>query len=77
MQACRLLRPWLGAFWLSWREGYADADLMDKRPSEEHVHHPPNEKQRYHTKDDMGDPVASRFRFPEVEHGAMVASEGS
>jgi hypothetical protein len=48
-------------------------DFDAQRPSEEHVHHPPDEKQRYDTKNNMGDPITCGLRFAKVEHARMVA----
>ena len=41
----------------------------------QHVHpkHPPDQKYRDNTPNDVNDPVASRLRFSKIEHAPMVA----
>jgi hypothetical protein len=38
-----------------------------------HPKHPPDKEYRDDGPRDMNDPVASCFRFPKIEHAAMVA----
>jgi len=39
----------------------------------EHPKHPPDKEYRDNGTRDVNDPVASCFRFPKIEHAAMVA----
>jgi hypothetical protein len=39
----------------------------------EHPQHPPDKEKRDDATRDMNDPIASRPRFAEIEHAAMVA----
>jgi hypothetical protein len=42
-----------------------------------HPQHPPDKEYRDDGAHDVNDPVASRFRFSEIEHAAMVSGPPS
>jgi hypothetical protein len=44
-----------------------------KASKNEHPQHPPDQKKRDDATRDMNNPIASRLRFAEIEHAAMVA----
>jgi len=56
---------------------FFEAGVLPRTLQHVHAQHPPDKKYRDNRARNMHDPVASRFRTTEVEHGRIVARIGS